>query len=400
MMYILQLHSDTSGLWLEVSDAGDVVSQKNITQWSECPKISRDARLVVLIPGETVTITSVKLPKMRASERQQAIPFLLEEQLTESPENMIVVCGETQPDNMTRVGVINKTILESTIKQLQENNLYPHYLIPVFFALKLEPEAWTILLQDQIAIVRTAQQDGFSVDVNNLSLMLQLLLEKNKNAQPKKIIIWQQNTIHNEITFEKVSIPFETRDGSDFRYWDFAELKNNPAMNFLQGKYRPKSQSSEFRYYWMRCGYAAAAFIGFLFLSQCIQWFYFHHQSIALEDQITQTYQSLFPGATSVLEPRFRTEGLLKQFQQIGQNTAIIKILGVAGKTALQFPHIHINQIAYENNTVQLEVTSKNVEMLGQWSQLLRQNQIDAMQKVLSTDANTVTASVTLKENK
>src|SRR3990167_4279907 len=80
-MFLLQLHADQSGEWYEIDPTGNVVTHTSVPSLSDCPKISQNAPLVILLPGEQVTVTTVKLPKIRASERLRAIPFALEEQL-------------------------------------------------------------------------------------------------------------------------------------------------------------------------------------------------------------------------------------------------------------------------------------------------------------------------------
>lgn len=93
MMFILQLHSDQTSTWFEINDDGEIISSHLILDLFACPKINSDANLVVLIPGMQVLMTTVKLPKMRASERARAIPFAIEEQLAGDPENISVITG-------------------------------------------------------------------------------------------------------------------------------------------------------------------------------------------------------------------------------------------------------------------------------------------------------------------
>ena len=249
-----------------------------------------------------------------------------------------------------------------------------------------------------MALVRTDFQNGFSVDANNLFLFLQLQLEKNKDKKPKKIIAWQENNIFDVARGEKLGVPVEIRGESKYGYFDNKNLSSKPAMNFLQGKYRAKTQSSELRKNWMLCGATVVALITFLFLSQFVQWIYFRHQSIVLENQVTQIYQTLFPGAKDVLEPRFRTASLLKRFDTALQSSQFLKVLSIAGKTVLTFPDIQTTSINFDNQQLHLTVTAKNVELLSQWSQALRSQGLLVTQRVLSTNKNAVHAEVTVKE--
>ena len=43
-------------------------------------------------------------------------------------------------------------------------------------------------------------------------------------------------------------------------------------------------------------------------------------------------YQALFPGARDVLEPHFRTQRLLSQYQEASKGSAFLKLLSLSGK--------------------------------------------------------------------
>jgi general secretion pathway protein L len=397
-MFILQLFSDQTVDWFEINESGELHSRQHIASLSECPKINPSDDLIVLLPGENIMITSVKLPKMRASERARAVPFALEEQLAVDPESITVALGETTPEGITTVAVSQTIEFEAQLAALAEANYFPQAALPDFLALNLEPNTWSVLIQNQTALVRTQAQKGFSADVNNLFLLLQLQLEKNKENKPQKIIFWHDDTIVDVKTYEKLDIPIEVRGESKEGYFDTKMLLAKSAINLLQGKYTPKSRSSSIRKNWMLCGTAVAALIVFLFLSQCGQWFYFRHQSIVLEKNVLTVYRTLFPGATDVLEPRFRTASLLKQFDSASKGNTFAHLLNIAGKTVLSLPDIQIQTIHFENNQLQLNVTAKTIAQLSQWSQALRNEEIIVTQRVLKTSKDNLSAEITLSD--
>src|SRR3989338_7261468 len=342
-MFILQLLNDKTADWFEINDAGEVISRQHFSEISQCPKVNPDANLIVLYPGEKISIVTAKLPKMRASEKLQAIPFVIEEQLADNPEAILVTVGDTNTDGATIIGVTDKAAFETQITALHDANLYPRSLIPDFLALSWEAETWSVLVQNQMAIVRTDFQNGFSVDAKNLSI--------------------------------------------------------KPPLNFLQGKYRPKTQSSDLRKNWMMCATSGAALITFLFLSQIAQWIYFQHQAIALENKVTEVYRTLFPNSKDVLEPHFRTASLLKKYTAAAQDSEFLKVFGIAGKTVLAFPSIHTQSIQFENHQLTLTVNAKNVDVLSEWSQSLRAQDMQVSQRVLSTAKDNLSAEMTVKEN-
>lgn len=397
-MFILQLFNDRSVDWFEVNDNFEIHACTHFSEVSECPKINADADLVVLMPGENMTMTSVKLPRVRASEKMQATLFALEEQLASDLESVGVVVGDVKVDGSTAVVVYDKNLFEAQFSALRAAHLFPRVMLPDFLALSFEADTWSVVLQNKIALVRTDWNAGFSADENNLFLLLQLQLEKNKNKKPKKIICWQQDAVIDIVQLEKLGVPIETHDESSPTYFDIKNLVSKPTINFLQGKYRPKIQSSGLRKNWMMCGAVALALAVFLFLSQLGEWIYYRHQSSVLENQIVQTYQTLFPGSKDVLEPRFRTAHLLKQFERASHASAFLKIMGAVGKSILTFPDIQATAIHFNHQQLTIAVNAKNLSSLSQWSQALHTQGFSVSQRVLSTGKETVQAEMTVKE--
>lgn len=398
-MFVLQLFNDDSGEWFELNESGVVISRQPIADLASCPKINPQEMLTLLFPGEQLLLTTVKLPKMRASEQLKAIPYALEEQLAGDPENIYIAIGETKTDGSLVVAALDKNIIETKVHSWRDVNLFPQHVLPDFLSIAWTSETWSIVIKNKMALVRTDFNAGFTVDENNLFLFLQLALEKNKDHQPKKILCWQQDSIINPAEFEKLHIQVEFIDETKRSLFDITSLSLHSPINLLQGKYRPKSQSSSLKTNWMRCGMAAGAFILFLFASRFIEWIYFHHQSNQLETRITQVYRDLFPGATDVLEPRFRTAALLKKYASASDGSVFLKLLGDSAKAILQFPGATVQSFQFDNKQLKLHVQTKKQETLMAYLQRLQAQGLLVDQRIVKSAPNDVLADITIKES-
>ena len=391
-MFLLQLHPDQTVTWLECNELGEILSMRLFSDLSQCPKINKENKLMVLIPGEKVIMTRVKLPKMRASEKSQAIVYALEEQLASDPEKMAVMTGESQTNGLITAAIIEKEIIHETVHALQAANLYPQCLLPDFLGITWKPETWSVVLQHNMALVRTDLQQGFSVDIDNLFLLLQLLL--NKNKIPTEINCWQQDNIVDIRQSEKLNVPFHVFDKSKNEFLDVRNLFLNPAINFLQGKYRQKTQISTLRTHWIGCGSAFAALIFFLFFSNIVQWIYFRHESRILQTKITQIYQTLFPGAKSVLEPHFRVAALLKKYEGASEANVFLHAYELLGQTLLHFPDMHAQSVVFNKKQLQVTVQGKSLQNLTAFSKMLQKKGLQTSQQILKNNPNDVEAEV------
>lgn len=391
-MYLLQLHRDQSGRFFEINDDGVVISTQHVTDFSVCPKINPQDRLAVLFPGDYVTMTSVKLPKMRESERIKAIPFALEEQLTSEPETLLFLNGKIQTDGSMPIAVIQKALLENQIAPLLAANLYPQVMLPDFMGIGLETGAWSVCVDNNMAIVRLNETVGFTIDASNLVLFLELALEHN--AKPDRIVFFQTETIIDVTQFEKLNVPFFVRDQICF---DVKSLIAAHPFNFLIGKNKPKSQSSHLRQNWMICGITAAVWVGALFFGHLAEWIYLKHQSTVLEKKVLVAYQALFPGARDVLEPHFRTQRLLSQYQEASKGSAFLKLLSLCGKALSSVPDVQLMTLKYDQNALTLSVETKTAAQLNQWISAIQSQGLIATQRSSGVDNTMMTADIVVK---
>ena len=391
-MFILQLSHQAPHTWLELNSAGDVISRTTIAALTDCPKINIDAYFIILFPGEDITMTSVALPKMRFFEKLLAIPFALEEQMASDPEHMGVAMGEDRADGSTIVAIYDKNNFEAHLQAWHVANLFPRAVVPDFLSIAWEKDTWSIVLQNNMAWVRTEMQQGFSVEVKNLFLLLQMLLEKNKNFKPHRIICWQNTVILDVAEFEKLSVPVELRDAARDSFFDAKRLFSKPALNLLQGKYRAKMPSTDVKKNWMVCGFAFAAFILLLFLGNIAQWFYFQHQSRKLEIQVSQAYRALFPGATHVLEPHFRIAALLKKFQGATEGSEFLRLLSVVGEITEHMPALTLQTFDFSHHQLSLTYHVNNLQVVQQCVQQLRAHGLTVTQQISNTQTKNITA--------
>lgn len=396
-MFLLQLHADQSGEWYEIDPTGNVVTHTSVPSLSDCPKISQNAPLVILLPGEQVTVTTVKLPKIRASERLRAIPFALEEQLACDPEQIYVALGEQVSSNIFSVAVLDKQYFNQQNDAWHAANLHPRVVTPDFLSLALEPETWSIFYCNKMVWVRTGLQSGFSVDEHNALAFLQLLLEKDKKNIPKRVICWENDHVVNLTPLEKYGITIELREGIQKPIFDVKLLTTKIGLNLLQGKYRPSAQHSSLYKNWLLCAVVAASFVGVSLACDVAQWLYLRHQYGKIQTQVLQVYQQIFPGETDVLEPRFRVDALLKQFEAAARGSEFAQLLWVSGKTLPHFPKVQVDAIQFSENTLSVTARADDMSSLNEWLATVHQPSVTVNQKI-NTEKTGVSAVIQLSE--
>lgn len=92
--------------------------------------IPRGDRLVTLVPGERVLLHHVHIPARLRAAQLQALPFALEEHISEDLDAMHIVPGPRLPDGKLLAAVVARRDMDTWLDWLEQANLHPAYLLP------------------------------------------------------------------------------------------------------------------------------------------------------------------------------------------------------------------------------------------------------------------------------
>lgn len=92
--------------------------------------IQRGDRVLALVPGERVLLHHVAIPARSSSAQQQALPFALEERISEDLESMHIAPGARLPDGRLMAAVAARRDMDAWLQWLREANVDPGYLLP------------------------------------------------------------------------------------------------------------------------------------------------------------------------------------------------------------------------------------------------------------------------------
>ncbi len=400
VIYILQWNIDKSGTWFEVDETGQVQSEQAITDLSDCPQIDSDVRLIVLLPGQLIRTMQLTLPKMRASERTKAIPFLIEEQLACEPSQIDVAMGATDSTGQCVVAVFDKERFKAKLSKLHEQQLNPDVVLPDYLALPWEENTWTICPLSDVTLVRTGLQIGFIVDTCNLATLLKKSLDNaaENDVAPEKIICYQKNSVIDTSQLDALDVKVVFQEMKGQGVFDFAALCQAPALNMLQGIYRPKHKVSAQKRNWQIAIGVIALWLFVLLGGHIAQWIYYSHKKAQVSVEVFKVYRSIFPDAKTVLEPRFRVNEILNKLKKIEQDDLFLRLLAASGKVLYSYPTALLQNIQFQNKQLKLQVSAKNMITLSHIRSDMRDMGLVVSQEVHKPDDKTVGATFSVQE--
>jgi type II secretion system protein L len=360
---IIRLYEDHSKELLRYSDDGVFESSSALASFSD---IEHDHKLIILLPGFNVNILSVTLPNMSVNELQQAVPNFLEEQLSEDISELYFSIGDANESGKRQVAVMQQAKWDALLVDLKESELSPDLVLPDFLSLPIHEDSWTIFCNHTEALVRFGKQNGFSCDPELLDTLVQLKLKEAAEAPDKVELICDPDVTMPQL---QLASGANTQTGSLAESINPNELLEQPPFNMLQKQFRTKRRKTAQRSYWYWCGVSFATLIAVFFIGQVALYIDFKIESHSLNKKTLAAYQRVFPGSTQLVEPKFRVEEQLKEYELTPN--PFISIVERIGKVKKNNSDIILKSLNYTNNKATLVIIANSNAELNQFNQQL-----------------------------
>lgn len=388
-MMILRKHNNGQWTWIVTDAQGEIAQIKLLTSLAATPSLEKSCRLVVLLPGETVMITRVKLPKARRAELEKAVPYALEEQLAEDIGRLHFVLGNFDETGNLTVAVMNKALFEQDLELLKQHGLQPSVIMPDFIAIKHEEKKWTIAAEQRMLILRSGDSCGFAAEPELFAKLLALHFQENE--KPIGIDLYLQHNDHTAI-----SLPHDikiTQQGKHFvDALDIQQLQDSPPINLLPRKFCKDEKKQQNKRSWRTAAIAGLAFFIFFFAGKCFEILWLQHQQRDLQQRIAKIYQQVYPKAKHVVAPRLHFQKTLLALQQSIHGNSFLFILEKTARVLQRFPEITLSAINFQNNQLSLHIVSPKLIVLENFSKEINQQELSAKQIQLQIGRQQVSA--------
>ncbi len=362
--------------------------------WIDLTKIAIDpAEMIVIAPPTAASCIEVPLPSLKSSQLQQALPFLLEENLIDDVETLHFATGKFQQEG-TAVAIVSKKMMREWLAALKNINVFPSAIIPAPLALSYEENHWHIALTEHHAIVRMGKYSGFSCDKNNLNLLLELKINEDRSA-PEKIIL--ENYSDDKNFQLKTNRPVEINEHApeqfiqDLTKWN----QENPVINLLQGEYGVKK---DFKKSWQIPSYLALGAIAILFLGNVLGSLILYFQAAQIEHQIKIIYKKNFPESTVMISPRDRMQAKLNSIAA-GQDL-FLSSLTLIGKSFTETPKIQLQNLQFHHQQFSIELSADSFNTLDHFVQSMKTKGLAVKQQSAAMIDNQVKANLLIEAGK
>lgn len=360
---------------------------------------SQGSRIVVLAPASPMMTCVAELPPTPAARLRQALPYALEEQFAEDVESLHFAMGKRDSDGKLPVVAVDRELMSRWQALFAEAELRPHVMLNEALALPWNEGEWSLLLQDDEALLRSGTAQAYNIPMAQLAPWLAVALHA-RTAPLSRIHIfdarqgdddsvWREGLTGIEIAYEKVDSTLSLLAGADL----------SGSINLLQGDFSRKEQLGRLWRPWR----ATAAMLGVWLLLQggmsVGNYFSLSARDAKLYAAIEQVYRETFPETRNVVNPRVQMERQLASLQGGGNGGAFVFLLAASGPVLGEIDGLELRNLRYRQDELELELELKDLASLDRLREALQQRRLAVDVRGATTRENKVESRIALREN-
>lgn len=363
--------------------------------WAELAEQTAGSRLLLIAPGEAITLHQVPLPSRKRSTWARAVPYALEDQVVEDIETLHFALASAPDGDCLPVAVVNRDTLRGWLDACAQASLVPAALLPEPLLLPWQEGDWSLLLDGQRAVVRTGRWDGFATEQDLLELLLNQALVDAGDARPQRLRVWG----HPPPALAEIGLDPLIEDSAPEPLSVLASAYQPLAtINLLQGGYSLRAHWGR----WLRPWRAAAVLAGLWLLvqgiSQMHEYWSLRREQVALRAAMEQVYKEAVPGATRIVNPKVQLETRLRELRPASASSgAFLELLYRSGQPLVSFTDVTLRGLSYRDGQLDLDLQGGNPEVLDQLQQKLNQQPGLQVEMRTTQREGQVESKVTLK---
>jgi general secretion pathway protein L len=353
--------------------------------------VARAAKVFVLAPAGQILLAEPDLPPGSGAKLARAVPFALEEQLTEDVDQLSFAVGRRRPTGGTPVAVVSLTVMRDWLAQLAAAGLEPQAVYPDISLLPENPGQTVLWFEGSRLAVRRPGALPFAVE---LSPVKEALVVAGVIADPLDpaaeshipesalLYITRDDWARTQTEFEALAENFSSlkvqllADGP--LPWLALSLSNPDVVNLLQGEF---ARTTDYTATWRKWRFAAALAAGLLLVHVAAQALQLHHakrDAADLDTQIAQVFATAMP-TEPVRDARRQMQSRLDLIRRSGGGPEyFLRTLQALSGAVAATPQTRIDALSYREQSLDLKVTAPNLAAISAVSQYVTKQGLSA----------------------
>ncbi len=359
---------DQQWSWLHLDSTGVARGVIHTGSLADAAAEANDLRVLVLMPATDCLLTSVRMPGRNRKKLLQAVPYALEEQLSDDVEKLHFAVGVELDGGNWQVAVTNKQRMETLMAALGEAGLDVQQVMPEQLAVPQTEGGDSVLIDHDMAIVRSGVYSGYAVDSDNLGIVLAAGKQEDADTAVLQLYVEQDATPDPGDYPGETRIEHYARDPLSI----LSQGLDIKAINLLQGEF---GKSGEWNRLWRPWRATAALLLAGVLISNAVMavdYYRLGKESDQLKIQIEETFRKTFPETKRLVNPRAQMQQKLDQLQnRQGTGNRFLDLIGQAGVVIKDIKGVEITGANYRGGRLDLDLVVSSLQLLDQLKQAL-----------------------------
>lgn len=362
---------------------------ENAEQLSSLSERAGQRPVTVLVPGCDFYLKWVTLPVKSSRKAMTAIPYMLEEELSNDISEQFFAIGIRKAQQQS-VAVVSKAKMQLWLDCLLEAGLYCDKMLPDILALPYNLETWSFMSLGDNAIVRQDEWQGMQ---GNISWILPAIehYAKQQNT-PLEIANHSEQSLANLANVSVQEQPLEM----PMQLLANGALKSN--FNLLQGEYKPKQQASGDLRKWRLVAVLAAVALLVTLIDKGFETNQLKQQNNLLTEQMRSEYKRAFPNKPPPVNIRKAMERDIAALQRSGGGVSVIAMMTQLAD-AFDNSNVKPQSIRFDSarTELRLQAVANDFESLEMFKRLAQQKGFSVEQGAINNKDNQVIGSLSIR---
>ncbi len=360
--------------WLRLSDSIEHPELEQ-GQLKDIASVVAGAQVVVIVPSNTVWLGTAQVPTQNKQRLLKAVPYAVEEELASDVEQLHFAVEKSSLEGHVNVAAVDQQLMAYWQELLSEAGLAADFLTSELMAVAVEENAWSLVLEGNVAMLRGEDYLGFVSEIENLGIMLPLVLKEQSDQLPSHICVWHdaQNAGITPLVPEEIEISRERLDQGLLGLIAKEGLNLSMAVNFLQGEYSRREQLGKLWRPW-RYVAALAAVLFVLQLGVSVSdSAKLETDYLALKAEAKTIYKDTFPEAKRIVNVKAQMQQQLAALKGKGaiKEITFLDLLADSGMIFKQTSGLVLKSIRYKKGVLDVELEVPSLQVLDQLKQKL-----------------------------
>lgn len=325
--------------------------------------------ITIVLSGEDVLQLKATVPGKNIHRVQQAIPFVLEDNVIDDVDDLHFSINKPINDssNDYNVSVINKHYFELVIQQLEKAGIYADVVTADYLLLDDKT-----LFFDGERILFNGLKNQFSSNIDNAT---NLISDVSEVEALKLISCGKEPDENGEFIklIENMTVVKSTCEDNPF----LCLIKNSSkdtGINFLQGQYKKKKDWSNTNKTWMPVAVLFLVWLTVQAFSFVYDYIDVSRKNETLNNEITKIYKSSFPKSRKIIDAKAQMQQKLTELRKRkGQSgRSFTKMLTASAGVFASSKGLIIKSLRYYDGRISLEIQIASLQEIDKLKEQLQ----------------------------